>query len=301
MKLFSIIFSLYFFFSVSILANMNEFKKEVLNSISTITSLSKLKILEKSNPLIIPYTWTPILEGRTEIANKKKSYICLMYYFNKEENKESLALYSHSIAKKCTQLNEKDFSVKVTDLNQVQFKVIEQENTIDLSFLKNKELQLLRIPFYNLPLDLWSKKNFFDSEVLSSQTMKRKYPGVFVLPSEVSLRPDTLYGELDDLYSKGKTKVCHDFNSKCEETIAFECGQCRYGWFSTIGRGCENGTRKYCGVDRCGNKGEPACPRGFIHKRSESKEQVCSEKSQNAFCKTGLQLFCNEQKVLVCL
>ncbi|MCP4912526.1 MAG: M2 family metallopeptidase [Oligoflexia bacterium] len=273
----------------------------IIAILSLVTQLSTLKILKDKNPLIIPNSWTPILEGKVDIADRKKYYVCLSYFKDSQTKEEKLAYLSSPVRFNCANKLEKNFEFIIPKLNNVTFKIVKEENTAEISFINKGKFEQVYIPFLNIPLSLWSKDETFDSEVLASEKVKRRFPGVLVLPQEKSDRKNELMGELTDRYSKGNTKVCHDFNSKCVETMAFECDQCRYGWFSVVGRGCEEGTRKFCGVDRCGHKNEPACQRGFIHKRLKSKNDVCSPESSTAYCKNGLQLMCNSQKVLVCI
>lgn len=273
----------------------------IIAILSLVTQLLTLKILKDKNPLIIPNSWTPILEGKVDIADRKRYFVCLSYFKDSKTKEEKLGYLSSPVRFNCAKKLEGDFETVIPNLNKVTFKIIKEENTAEISFNKKGKFEQIYIPFINIPLSLWSKETTFDSEVLTSERVKRRFPGVLVLPQGKAKKGTKLIGELEDLFSKGKTKVCHDFNSKCVETVPFECDQCRYGWFSVVGRGCEAGTRKFCGVDRCGNKNEPACQRGFIHKRLKSKNDVCSPESTTAYCKNGLQLMCNSQKILVCI
>lgn len=107
-------------------------------------------------------------------------------------------------------------------------------------------------------------------------------------------------GSLELSYQHKKAIFCHRFDEQCNETKAFDCDSCLGGWSEVVSHRCDAGkTTKICGRDRCGEKGEPACPRGIHHMIDE--ESFCFEGSRAGFCQDGLVTSCDENHVLICL
>ena len=113
-------------------------------------------------------------------------------------------------------------------------------------------------------------------------------------------RPKNSLGKWEDNHRDQTSKVCHQFNEQCEEVVSNICSQCRYGWYEVVGKGCEKGREKYCGRDRCGERGQPACLRGFQYEKA-TVQSLCSENSPAVFCQKGLRAYCKEGKSLICL
>jgi len=135
--------------------------------------------------------------------------------------------------------------------------------------------------------------------------IKRRIPGMLVGSLDMkSIRPpefskQSFFGLFEDNLKDRSLKICHDINEKCQEVKAFTCDRCAWGWFEAVGSGCAKEGRKYCGVSRCGELGEPACPRGNKGFQGGQKEQ-CFKGSPYGFCSEGLIAHCVEG-LLVCL
>ncbi len=107
-------------------------------------------------------------------------------------------------------------------------------------------------------------------------------------------------GSWDDSYAERESHLCHDVSDDCRTVKAFECDKCRYGWFETVRASCPQGGPKFCGTDRCGERGWPACPRGFEYEAG-IPENGCEKDSKAGFCQEGLVPTCDEKNILVCL
>jgi hypothetical protein len=90
-----------------------------------------------------------------------------------------------------------------------------------------------------------------------------------------------------DRFIDGKTIRCHKVGDDCQSEGEYKCHLCRYGWFEVIRSNCKTKRDKYCGIDRCGQKGFPACVRGVNYK--------------SGFCGPGLVLSRDGDKNQVCL
>ena len=70
-------------------------------------------------------------------------------------------------------------------------------------------------------------------------------------------------------YIDNTAVVCHDPKSE------FRCDKCKYGWYEGISK---EGVIRFCGEDRCGERGMPACPRGITFINNNRYE--CYENSK---------------------
>lgn len=107
-------------------------------------------------------------------------------------------------------------------------------------------------------------------------------------------------GTWDQRYSDGDFSFCHRVNQDCEDVQEYQCDRCRFGWVEVVDHFCPQGGSKICGRNRCGERGEPACPRG----RSFLEENVdgpCFTDSTAGFCGPGLSTSCDENGVLICI
>lgn len=83
--------------------------------------------------------------------------------------------------------------------------------------------------------------------------------------------------------------LCHDVDDLCQERSPSRCHECAEGWYE-IPNGCFQGP-KYCGRDRCGEKGMPACRRGMKYQKQEKKFE-CRTDPSFVYCSPGLMVQC---------
>jgi hypothetical protein len=100
-------------------------------------------------------------------------------------------------------------------------------------------------------------------------------------------------GKLTDRFSNGNAIRCHQVNKDCETVGENRCEECRYGWYEVVDFQCPQGGSKFCGQNHCGEKNEPACPRG--------EKVVDPEDAETAgICQNDLEPTRNLEKILVC-
>ena len=173
--------------------------------------------------------------------------------------------------------------------------------TLYLHMKHEKEIKWQQFPFVNL-------KKGRDKKRYRSSVVKRKYPGLILWPAregqidfkkrlEMVDFKRTHLGNIDDDYAKGEAVVCHRIDDNCNTIGTMDCDLCRYGHFEVAGSRCPQTNIKICGINRCGTRGWPACPRGKIAIKSKG----CVNGSRAGFCEPGLRTFCDENKILVCL
>lgn len=98
----------------------------------------------------------------------------------------------------------------------------------------------------------------------------------------------------------GADEICHGVNSNCQDVIGYRCEKCPSAFYEVVDFNCPQGGSKYCGVDECGKKNKPACPRGYEILGTKLKS-LCFDGSPAGLCGPGLQTFCNEDNILICL
>lgn len=172
-----------------------------------------------------------------------------------------------------------------------------------LSMSKSNEGELLiELPMFNIlkdktinPNRLGSKKNSFKKyDEPWKQTM---FPGMQIFNGDFD--PLRKKVEADLSYKDGKVDYCYKVNSECKPEIEFDCGRCQAGWYSIVDYNCKGGGSKLCGISNCGDRGQPACPRGNIYS-DETSSLNCFKGSKAGICNKGLETYCDENKILVC-
>ena len=126
-----------------------------------------------------------------------------------------------------------------------------------------------------------------------SLTTKSLMPGL----KFVKLNDDTFdymnnknLGKLSDRFSNGTAIRCQQVSKDCETIGESRCESCRYGWYEVVDFQCPQGGSKFCGQNHCGEKNEPACPRGF----------KINDDVELGICQSDLEPRLNEDKILVC-
>ena len=257
------------------------------------------------------FTWRPLFRLKLMAVDAVDyKYHCLFYRIPHKNKKGILKVIQTD--KKCiSPVGEKDFSHldEITDLKIFFYdtkkhikngKILE---TLTLYFhMKYQDVhQWLEFPFVNL-------KKGREKKRYGSSVMKRKYSGLILWPAregqvdfekraeKIDFRNGFL-GKIDDDYSKGEAVVCHRVDDRCNTIGTMDCHRCRYGHFEVAGSSCLDTNIKICGINRCGKKGWPACPKGKV----ALKSKACVNGSQAGFCEPGLRTFCDENKILICL
>lgn len=98
-------------------------------------------------------------------------------------------------------------------------------------------------------------------------------------------------------------QVCYQLNSKCEEILENVCLNCESGFYRVVGEiACPQGHSYYCGPERCGRRGSPACFRGqaYFNQALALEGTACFSGSPAGFCQEGLDTVC-EDSILRCL
>lgn len=230
-----------------------------------------------------PYSWVPLFESTFYVdGSNKTAKQCLLYKTPFKTQLGQVKVIDLKENELCEQILDVDNSLENIFLDDVNnFKIYFVKNTLRLKFEFNSKQTDLEFPMYNLksrPVFKHLKEVEF-GQILNGVTLLGKKTGD-VNHAKESQRP---IGNFDDRYSDGSAKKC----------VTDSCNECRYGSFETL-----NGT-KFCGINRCGQKNEPACFRGLKYK-TYTLEKACMTDSPVGFCKKGLSVNCDNKKNLVC-
>lgn len=109
--------------------------------------------------------------------------------------------------------------------------------------------------------------------------------------SDTFLNQNNKYlGKLSDRMSRGTAIRCQQVDKNCNNVGENRCDDCRYGWYQVVDYNCPQGGSKFCGQNHCGEKGEPACPRG---------SKVVFE-GEEGICQSDLTPVLNADRILIC-
>lgn len=175
-----------------------------------------------------------------------------------------------------------------SDKYQGELKLI-LSNDCDKSFLNNSIYHILKIQDFQI--DIIEENKLFKIKLNGSDYSFSKNPFGKILSFN-----DVHSQELQTLGAKyiadnRDLVICHDFDKNCDESVANNCEQCRYGWFSGAASACTGKRTKYCGVAQCGETNLPACLRGDIYNDVKAM-QGCQNGSFSGFCSGDLEIFC---------
>ncbi|MBC7714573.1 MAG: hypothetical protein H7177_14600 [Rhizobacter sp.] len=155
-----------------------------------------------------------------------------------------------------------------------------------MEFQYKKEKKKIEIPMPNIETGLVHEK-------YHSLTEKRLLSGLrFLRLNDESFdnASNRYLGKLSDRFSKGSAIRCHQVDKDCKTIGEYRCEECRYGWYEVVDFQCAQGGSKFCGQNHCGEKNEPACPRGI----------KVVEPLEAGICQSDLEPVVNGDKILVC-
>lgn len=240
-------------------------KIDIISAKATSMKYVNMTYVNSKKSIMSPVSsWQTILK----IKDEKHNYWCLKYKVPYKENK-GIILFSQ-MKSSCNDTKESDF--KAEDVSM--FKVMYKKLSLNLNFKIDNE-------DYNWKFQLQDPK---DSVILMNI-------------NGAELNQNKLLFLKDRDFLKGKIITCHDFDSQCEEVVKNKCSLCRDGWFSGALSRCSGQKTKYCGADRCGERGWPACPRGSRHTELKALKG-CQNSSIEGFCNNGLIVFCEEGQLI---
>lgn len=244
----------------------------------------------------------------------EKSDFCLFYQIPMKDKSDGTLRLTHSDLGQCKDNFDEKIIAEIEAIKDLKVFIYDEDTILDrkrfeaqvLYFLfeSNGKLETLQFPLLNYigePPPQWKRySNSFENRRLKG--IKVSSIGMSSQKNETRKILKTK-GSFGDHYINNSLETCHNFNADCQETQEFSCHNCRYGWFSAIPNiSCDKVTLKFCGNNRCGEKGMPACVRGdqaSIRMGIQAKNR-CYDGSPAGYCNQGLKTVC-DGKILICL
>ena len=210
---------------------------------------------------------------------------CVYFTAAYKEKKSKFSAYSLTPSGPCPEVSpESNVIFNIENLEKFKFSFEEFKLHLEFSFQKMN---------YKLIIPLPNIEGVLKHEKVHSLSYKAFKPGMKIL----KISEDTFdfaanknLGKISDRFSLGTAIRCQKVNSNCENVGENRCLDCRYGWYEVVDFQCPQGGTKFCGQNHCGEKNEPACPRGT--------KVVPIEEA--GICQSDLEPILNSDKILVC-
>ena len=122
---------------------------------------------------------------------------------------------------------------------------------------------------------------------------KKLFPGLTLLrisDESFDIERNKYLGKLNDRLSLGSAIRCLQVDKNCQSIGENRCESCAYGWYQVVDYNCPQGGSKFCGQNHCGEKNEPACPRGIKVNGGED----------TGICQSDLSPVLSTDHILVC-
>ena len=122
---------------------------------------------------------------------------------------------------------------------------------------------------------------------------RKLYPGLSILrisEDSFDVVRSKYLGKINDRFSLGSAIRCQQIDKKCAPVGENRCDECAYGWYQVVDYSCPHISSKFCGQNHCGEKNEPACPRGL----------KIGDGSDSGICQSDLNAVFNGDHILVC-
>jgi len=285
-----------FFFSSCHEENSSRFHEEIYARWFTAKKIEfvEKKYLNSVESLTRPTNTVQIIFSIITEANQKDCF----YYSIPGQGKMGAILIKEVLSDStCPSFPQQPYLWHLKNIIFKKIFVLEKDNSINLSYTEKNIDKKIKITLFNILFDLKSKRKL---KRYSSSAEARKELGLTIWKTHkniLQLRDKDPYKQSpNEFYQAIK---CHDFNEDCIEVLKNSCHQCPFGFFTVVGRNCPSGKIKYCGPDKCGEKGWPACPRGQFY--TDKMDLTRCQDGIGGFCRNGLNAICNGEGILICL
>ncbi len=205
---------------------------------------------------------------------------CLFYRVPYKEIEGEILIEEKSDDQSCSIQPTEKIKYQITNVKNFKINLIDHKMFWDFEF----ELKKYKFEFFLVNLEGERKYNEYEPLI-----KKSFLPLMTFVNSEESGRLYRTLGKFDDRYSQNTAINCLKVNEKCEVIGENKCDFCKFGHYEVIKENCLIGPR-FCGVNHCGQKDEPACIRG----RKSMLDEL------DGICNGNLEPFLDEKKVLIC-
>jgi hypothetical protein len=210
---------------------------------------------------------------------------CVYYFVPYREKEGKLKIEEMKNLTECPEESSNE-NVFLTLAGLENLKISVRDFKIRLEFDYEKKPQTIEIPTPNIEEGVVHEKYMPMKEKRLSSGMKL----LRITDESMDYSLNRYLGKLSDRFSLATAIRCHEVNKNCETVRENRCGECRYGWYEVVDFQCPQGGSKFCGQNHCGEKNEPACPRGV----------KVVDPEDAGICQSDLEPKINLEKILIC-
>lgn len=219
-----------------------------------------------------------------ENGGTKLNHHCVYYRVPFKKNDGKLIISENKNLDNCEEVPNGKILYELDNIQNFKYSLQLFELKIEFEILKHKNQWIFPL------LNTQSKSEHVR---FKSETKKMRFPGLHLLRMDVQTDKfiKNLYiGNLEDSFASSTSIKCYKVDKNCNQIGENLCDRCRYGFYEVVDFNCPNGGSKYCGINHCGKKGWPACPRG-----NKTKDQDI-----DGICEDNLKPILNSENILIC-
>jgi hypothetical protein len=208
---------------------------------------------------------------------------CFYYQIPYKQLLGKVTVTENKNKEKCEETSNGNVIASLDNINQLRIDLSNFQLVV--SFTRKNQFEQLSFPLINLVQGSIHEK-------VESEKWKSKIPNLFLIRGNNNLNESERknVGKINDSFENRSAIICKKVNRKCELVGENICEHCRYGSYEVASFNCPKGGIRICGINHCGQKGAPACPRG--------------EKSQDGevdgICESDLKTVRDNNGILVC-
>lgn len=224
---------------------------------------------EENKPITSPVeSWQTLFAITYITRNLKKVKDCVLYQIP-GTTPGMLKIISIPVSQDCSTVYFEPGEKEVRDITSLQFSSAPEG--IELRFARSNQM--------NIKWDVILTHPKISGPKMGLSSAEFKAGKIILLSSDSKDVPT----------SAPPSGKCHDIDDNCQEISPSRCSECAEGWYE-VPNGCPTGP-KFCGIDQCGQKNQPACRRGMKYQK-EDKKFECRIDHSFAYCNPGLIIQC---------
>ncbi len=220
-----------------------------------------------------------------EAGGLEKKRHCVYYTVGFKQKKSSLVINDLKGTEDCTIVSDQENTfLKAIELNQLEINMVNFE--IQLSFAYLNKNRIIKVPLLNIE----GEKEHSKLKPMKTKSFHQGLKILKISDDSFDFALNKNLGKISDRFSRGTAIRCHQVDKNCQNIGENRCMDCKYGWYEVVDFQCPQGGSKFCGQNHCGEKNEPACPRGV----------KVVDILEAGICQSDLEPVSNGEKILVC-
>lgn len=226
-------------------------------------------------------SWQPILEIEFLDRSFNKVSDCLFYRVPNDERRGELKIVANRSYVNCIDLIGEEGYTSLDGIINFGY-----ETSKDL---RAKSHLVLKVDTERLKYQFLNYENLHQEYKLLDSSVDKSFLTGIQITSEVDYKIHRSELKIGD--------ICLDIDDDCNEKVKDQCDRCPYGNYHVIASKCKNKFRRYCGMDKCGRAGFPACIRGYVASKLDPNA-FCINDSPVGFCQKGLRVVCLNNQLI---